>query len=240
MHIIVTGSHGFIGTHLCKHLELQGHTIEAWDTKLGKDINDFPDKPKGDLCIHLAALADIKKSFKDPDVFWQQNVVLAKKVFDACANENIKVIYASSSACLGWWMHPYAISKYVNELVAPTDSVGIRFSTVWGDGANPVTLVEKIKNKNLQYVTTHTRDLIHVSDVVTAIQTIIDNDIQGIVDCGLGIAIKISDLVAYNNIDVPVVEGENYELDSNTLSSTTLRQHGWSPKVNVMDEKLCN
>jgi len=79
MHIIVTGSHGFIGTHLCKHLELQGHTIEAWDTKLGKDINDFPDKPKGDLCIHLAALADIKKSFKIQMYFGNRMLYLQKK-----------------------------------------------------------------------------------------------------------------------------------------------------------------
>ena len=67
MHITVTGSHGFIGTHLRQHLEAQGHIVECWDLLIQKDIANFTIDPDSDLCIHLAAKADIRESFDNPE-----------------------------------------------------------------------------------------------------------------------------------------------------------------------------
>ena len=251
MHITVTGSHGFIGQHLVKHLESQGHTVECWDLLNQKDIANFELKNVSvysdiwyevtDLVIHLAAKADIRESFKDPNLYWQQNVINTEKVFDKCKRHNVRVIYASSSACLEWHRNPYAISKYVNEYTAPENSVGLRFSTVWGDGARGTMLISKIKNGTVTYATTHTRDFIHVSDVVSAIQTIIDNPKErGVFECGAGLQCKVDQLVAQNGYDVPVTNGEDFELESNVLKSSKLRALGWTPKINVMEEKLCN
>ena len=239
MHITLTGSHGFIGTHLRKHLEDNGHTVECWDLLINKDVVNFEIDPASDVCIHLAAKADIRESFTNPDLYWNENVVKCRTVFDKCAEHNIRIIYASSSACLEWHRNPYALSKYVDEFMAPKNSVGLRFSTVWGEGARDTMLISKIKLGIVEYATTHTRDFINVADVVNAIQTIIDNPEEiGVFECGCGIAFKVDQLVANNGFDVPVTEGEDFELESNVLPSERLRALGWQPVVNVMETKL--
>ena len=187
----------------------------------------------------MAAKADIRESFTNPDLYWSENVVKCRTVFDECKKYNIRLIYASSSACLEWHRNPYALTKYVNEFMAPQKSVGLRFSTVWGDGARDTMLISKIKLGIVEYATTHTRDFVHVSDVVSAIQTVIDHPIEkGVFECGCGIAFKVDQLVAKNGFDVPVTDGEDFELESNVLPSSRLRALGWTPKMNVMETKL--
>ena len=91
----------------------------------------------------------------------------------------------------------------------------------------------------VKYATTHTRDFIHVSDVVSAVQTLIDNpDANGVFECGCGISFKVDELVAVNGFDVPITEGEDFELESNVLPSSRLRALGWTPEMNVMETKL--
>ena len=144
MHITVTGSHGFIGSHLIQHLS-KDNVLDCWDTKIQKNIADF-NIDRTDLIIHLAALAGIRESFEQADDFWKTNVEYTKNVFDVAEKSNTRVIYASSSACKRWFGNPYSISKYVNEFIAPPNSVGLRFSTVWGEGARGDMLVPQIQN----------------------------------------------------------------------------------------------
>lgn len=241
MDITVTGSHGFIGRHLTKHLEAQGHNIDCWDIKVQKNIANFALRPYTKLVIHLAALAGIRESINNPDLYWKENVEHTKHIFDIVEKANVKIIYASSSACKRWHGNPYAISKYVNEFTAPKNSAGLRFSTVWGEGARGDMLVPQIMNKTLKYATTHKRDLIHVSDVVNAIQTIMDNpQAQGIFEVGTGRTVAVDQLVAHNGLDVPITDGFDYESKENLLPSHRLRSLGWEPKRFIMDEKLCN
>lgn len=238
MHITLTGSHGFIGSHLTKYLESQGHTLDCWDLKIQKNISDFA-VAHTDLIIHLAALAGIRESIEQPDTYWQTNVEYTKHVFDVAEQNNTRVIYASSSACKRWHGNPYAISKYVNEFTAPTNSVGLRFSTVWGEGARGDMLVPQIVNRTLKYATTHHRDLIHVSDLISAIQCIMDHpDEQGIFEVGTGRTVAVDQLVAFNGLDVPITEGFDYEAQENLLPSHRIRALGWTPKKFIMDEKL--
>ena len=241
MDITLTGSHGFVGTHLRKHLEAQGHNIDCWDVRVQKNIADFKIKPYTKLVIHLAALAGIRESFEKADDFWKTNVVYTKNIFDQCVKNDVRIIYASSSACLRWFGNPYSISKYVNEFTAPANSVGLRFSTVWGEGARGDMLVPQIQNKTIKYATTHKRDLIHVSDVVSAIQTIMDHPQEsGVFEVGVGKTVNVDELVAYNGLDVPITDGFDYESKENLLPSHRLRSLGWEPKRFIMDEKLCN
>ncbi len=243
MHITITGSHGFIGTHLVNYLLDNKHHLNCWDLEIGRNISDFHLKDTlrsdTDLIIHLAALAGIRESFEKADEFWQTNVEYTKRIFDLAESTNTRVIYASSSACNRWHGNPYAISKYVNEFIAPKNSVGLRFSTVWGDGARGDMLVPQIVNKTLKYATTHKRDLIHVSDVVSAIQCIINHPEQtGVFEVGTGKTVSVDQLVASNGLDVPIVDGKDYELEENLLPSHRLRGLGWKPKVDIMENKL--
>lgn len=238
MNITLTGSHGFIGSHLRTHLEHQGHTLDCWDNKINKNVANIKIKPESNLVIHLAALADVRKSLEDPNLYWEQNVEITKKIFDECVAKNIKVIYASSSTAREWWRNPYAITKKICEQMAPENSCGMRFSTVWGDGARSTMLIPRIKSRQLTYATEHVRDFIHVSDIVSAIDTIIKKGCVGVVDIGSGHATRVDQLVAKHGIDVPIQLGDATEQDENVLSSASLRALGWTPKINVMDVDL--
>ena len=240
MRIALTGSHGFIGSHLAKHLQ-NTHELDCWDLHIQKNICDFDVQPNTNLIIHLAALAGIRESFEQADDFWKTNVEYTKRIFSIAETNHIRVIYASSSACLRWFGNPYAITKYVNEFIAPKDSVGLRFSTVWGEGARGDMLVPQIQNKTLRYATQHQRDLIHVSDIVSAIQCIIDNPKEtGVFEVGTGQTVQVDQLVAHNGLDVPIKPGFDYESKENLLPSHRLRSLGWQPQRFIMDEKLCN
>ena len=54
MKIVITGSSGFIGSHLKD--SLKEHDIIEWDIKLGKDIRNFTLDKNVDFIIHLAGL----------------------------------------------------------------------------------------------------------------------------------------------------------------------------------------
>ena len=84
MHILVTGSSGFIGTHLVNELKADGHEVQGWDLhgrneegqptpRNFKDIKDVYLK-QFDRVVHLAALADVRKSFEAPDKWYETNV----------------------------------------------------------------------------------------------------------------------------------------------------------------------
>jgi len=238
MKITLTGSHGFIGTHLSKALEEQGHDIDCWDLKIGKSLDAFKLPVDTQLVIHLAAKADVRASLLDPNLYWRQNVLNSKEIFRQCAEKNVHVIYASSSTAKQWWRNPYATTKKICEEIAPNKSCGIRFSTVWGDGARPTMLIPQIKNKTLTYATEHERDFIHVSDVVSGITTIIKRGSTGVMEMGSGKSVRVDELVAYNGINVPIRSGHTYEQEENILPSTSLRSLGWAPKIDIMEADI--
>ena len=76
MKIIVTGSTGFIGKHLVQRL-LPKHEVIEWDRAHGKDIKDFSSATVPadvDFVVHLAAIADVRRSLEEPELYWQTNV----------------------------------------------------------------------------------------------------------------------------------------------------------------------
>ena len=67
--ILVTGSKGFIGRHLCKVLNNQGHHVIEADRKLGFDLANHEDVqllPDVDIVIHLAAFNGTKFFYQQP------------------------------------------------------------------------------------------------------------------------------------------------------------------------------
>ena len=67
MKIMITGSSGFIGSHLKEHFEKDEHEVIGWDRRAGKNIHDFKLEPDTDFVIHLAADADVRRSIEEPD-----------------------------------------------------------------------------------------------------------------------------------------------------------------------------
>ena len=237
MKIAITGSRGFIGGHLKTRLEKEGHEIVEWDLKQNppKCIKDF-EIDEIDYVVHLAAYADVRASLKDPQKYWDNNVVNTTKIQKICGYNNIPLLYASSSCIHNWWLSPYGISKKVNEETAQFGQVGLRFTTVYGRGARDSMLIGRLINGNVKYLTTHIRDFIHVDDVVEAIVLIMSKDIRKLkpaYDIGTGVGNKVSDLGALANLDVPITDGDECEAKDNTADITDMKELGWKPTIKV-------
>jgi UDP-glucose 4-epimerase len=117
MNILVTGGCGFIGLHLTKLLDMKKkYNIVIYDNlKEGTSyLNNFGRVYKGELndsyklqylfkkynfkcIIHLAGLAHISDSFKNPKLYYHNNLISSINLLDICIKFNIKFFLFSSS-----------------------------------------------------------------------------------------------------------------------------------------------
>jgi UDP-glucose 4-epimerase len=137
---LVTGGAGFIGSHLCKRLVADGHTVISLDNYFTgsrenhvprvdyreghtKDITRLvPENP--DVVYHLGEYSRVEKSFEEPATVWDLNKQGTFMVLEFCRNKSVsKLVYAGSSTKfgdggLGRDQSPYAWTKASNtELV---------------------------------------------------------------------------------------------------------------------------
>jgi nucleoside-diphosphate-sugar epimerase len=119
MNILVTGSAGMIGSYVVKGLIENGHTVIGVDRVKPKeeldglkpivldlscknDVMKVFGENKIDRCIHLAALAHTA-GVKDVswEAFKKVNVDMADNVFEACAKNNVPVLFISTVDAIG-------------------------------------------------------------------------------------------------------------------------------------------
>ena len=242
--VLITGHKGFIGNHLWGFIqesngygEWQNDRVDLYGMDFPDDIGFFkPPKEKYDCVIHLAAFAALRESFEDPDRFWENNVEKSKPIFDYCGENDVRLLYASSAGAHGWSQNPYAITKKVNELQAPPNSVGMRFFNVWAEeNSRPDMLYRMLQENTAKYITRHYRDYIHVTDVVRAICLLMDSNFRGHLDIGYGEAIPVMDIAKSMGRDLPIKEDTPGEPDSLCADTRVLRQLGWYPTINIKD-----
>lgn len=125
MKVLVTGGAGFIGSHLVKKLVHDGHEVTVLDNlstgrlenldhldseqRLSFVEGDIRDRQLLDDCVrgkdrvvHLAAIASVPYSVKNPSETHDVNVEGTVNVLRASSRHNIgKVVYASSCAVYG-------------------------------------------------------------------------------------------------------------------------------------------
>ena len=236
MRVLITGHKGFIGRYV----------YADWVETLG--VNnvvgiDFPDNVDSfsggnyDLIIHLAAYANIRDSLSDPQKFYDNNVVKAKRIFDWCRHTGTRLLYASSSAVEEeYWENPYAMTKWINEIMAPTNSVGLRFTTVYGPNSRPDMMYRMLEDGTAKYVTNHRRDWIHVKDVCRAIRYLATSDITGPVAVGTGESVSVRELAEKMGMGhLPVKEDTPGERMDNVADTELLKSVGWFPTINIFD-----
>ena len=230
VNILLTGHRGFIGSSLLKALELN-HTVTGIDLLDGNDLLtcDFPNKDF-DLIIHLAGRSGVRESINDPAAYWMNNVEASRRLFERY--QNTRILYASSSSAYEPDLNPYAASKYVLEELAERypNTLGMRFHTVWSHTPRKGMFFDKLFNGELEYVTRHYRDFVHLLDVIDAINILIECDyVKGVLDIGSGVPVKIQDLAT----DVPVrlnTPGERFYTCANLEKMKAL---GYEPKYSV-------
>ncbi len=220
MKILITGGAGFVGTNLIhKILKEQPDTyIQVLDnystsSPLNNIDNDrvtyhefdltdyFFDKHlhevvvgegdwKPDMIYHLAALARIQPSFKDPQNTFAANVVGTQNILEwARVNGNIPVVYAGSSSIHGdHYANPYTFYKHNGEMLCELYSkvydlptIITRFYNVYGDYMIPsesaystvLSIFDELKERGEPLTITNDgeqrRDFTHVLDICNAL-----------------------------------------------------------------------
>ena len=126
--IIVTGSSGFIGMHLCKSLLEDGYDVvgvdsmnDYYDVSLKearlKILHEFQNfifenvnisnfkkteklfkKYKPEKVVNLAAQAGVRYSLENPHVYIESNVVGFMNILECCRNHNVKGLIYASSS----------------------------------------------------------------------------------------------------------------------------------------------
>lgn len=129
--ILVTGSAGFIGSHLSVQLLKEGHQVigidsinDYYDPQLKVDrleqltngnftfikaeledletINQIFERYRPEIVINLAAQAGVRYSLENPHAYVNANVVGFTNVLEACRHYKVEhLIYASSSSVYG-------------------------------------------------------------------------------------------------------------------------------------------
>ena len=135
MNILVTGSNGFIGKHMCLHLKRHGFTVLEYD--LDKNDNDLRNYiSQADFIVHLAG---INRPLTTEE-FYDGNTNFTKKVVDYVkeSNRNVPIIMSSSiQAALD---NDYGKSKKMGEdylLSSGLPTYVYRLANVFGKWCRP-------------------------------------------------------------------------------------------------------
>ena len=229
MNILLTGHRGFIGSSLLKALTLN-HTVTGIDLQDGVDLLtcDFPDDY--DLVIHLAGRSGVRESIKDPSAYWMNNVEASRRLFERY--QNTRILYASSSSAYEPDLNPYAASKYVLEELAERypNTLGMRFHTVYSNTPRKGMFFDKLKSGNLEYVTRHHRDFVHLFDVIDAIIILIEASyVKGVLDIGSGVPVRIQDLAT----NLPVRLNTPGEREYTCANLEKMKALGYKPKYSI-------
>lgn len=244
IHILVTGSDGFIGQHVVRVAKARGHKVETLDRKSEINISDLPLYwfNNYDAIIHLAGSIDIKESFDKPWKYVEDNIIALKKLKQAK-----RVVFASSAAVYGEFS-PYGYTKRLGESLLPENSVSLRLFNPYGPGekhepeTHIVPLLINSINTNRGLTLFHggkqVRSFIDVRDVAEAFVLAAESDITGSYDlCNENLSIReVADLI-----------GADYALEKTMRDpGDTLRLIGdphplqqklnWRPKYNVKEE----
>ena len=203
MRALVTGGAGFVGTNLIKRLLKDGHevvSIDNYSTGFKEneqdcceyhnfnlqhiyDFDSYMENP--DVVFHLAALARIQPSIKNPTIAIQNNFDSTLNILEWARKDNIPVVFAGSSSFHhGLWGSPYAWSKHAGEQlcklysnVYDLSTIICRFYNVYGphqleEGtyATVLGIFEKQYREGKPLTVTgdgqQRRDFTHIEDIV--------------------------------------------------------------------------
>lgn len=133
---LVTGSSGYLGSHLCKYLKQSGWSVVAIDIVRPKhsyyDVFQYIDvrnhevinylflKTKIDAVFHMAGRIEIGESIKNPTEFWEVNTGGTCTILNAMKKHGVKYFVYSSTAGV---YKPDRINKLFDIPISEMDDV---------------------------------------------------------------------------------------------------------------------
>ena len=240
--VLVTGSDGMVGSRLVKFLKNNDCTVYEFGED--KDIRSRQDWAmyEGldfDYIVHLAALAGVRPSFDDPELYYDNNVNGTREMLAFSEGNSARILYASSSNAYEWWGNPYATTKKMNEIQCEDyPAIGMRFHTIW-PGRDDM-LFKKLQRNDVTYINNnHYRDFVHVDDIMQAIWILMNNFVdvgQKVVDIGTGHVVPVREVAKVMGYKGDYVdENPNGERESTKADIEPLLRLGYTPKWNILD-----
>ena len=270
MRILVTGGAGFIGTNLIKRLVSQGYKVTSYDNyTTGKKENhiigcDYYDvdittctfEVDFDIVFHMAAIARIQPSFKNPKEYFNTNANGTLNISEYCSKNNIPLIYAgSSSHHSGKFKNPYTFSKDIGEEIIKLyqkhfnlQSSVVRFYNVYGphqltEGGYTTLIgrwLNNIKNNlpcEIYGDGEKRRDFTHVDEIVEGlIQIMEQKEYNHIFELGRGKNYSVNEVANMMGI-LPIYKENKPGEAQDTLADSSWANIilNWEPKINLED-----
>ncbi|MGR5145603.1 NAD-dependent epimerase/dehydratase family protein [Photobacterium alginatilyticum] len=261
--ILVTGSSGFLGVSVCRELVAAGYEVVEFDISHGLSILDVRQVHSSmqdcDICVHLAAVADLYEAEDEPTKCHEVNVDGTRIIAEACFQFGVRLLYASTCCAYGNngeeisdELSPvsptelYAESKLAGEKII--EKVGcsyhlLRLATFYGPEMRKslATALFLEKAKLEQTIEIHgdgnqTRCYTHVDDIATGIRVIIENEnASRIINVSDDTPYSVNHLVTLINqitgrkVDVEYVEDRIGQIRTSAINSDRLRKLGWKP-----------
>ncbi len=194
--VAVTGSSGFLGSHLLPMLRQQGFEVIAISRGNGFDICNpasLQNLPPFNAIVHLAAKTFVPDSYNHTAEFLSSNINGTLHALELCKKNKARFVYASSYVYgppaylpvdenhpVNLW-NPYAAGKIIGEQLCQTYSKEfklpvdiLRIFNIYGPGQNPTFVIPKIINGVMEgrldlETGTPKRDFVYVADVCKAI-----------------------------------------------------------------------
>lgn len=222
MHILITGSDGFIGKLLSKQFK-----ATCIDFRRGHNLLTCP-LPYADVVYHLAAQSDVQASWDDP-LHDLDNIRITARL--AHRYPEAKIIYANSCAAIDM-ASPYGFSKNMSgkylELFHK-NTVNCVFPNIYGPGSRSVVDIFKGQDEVTIYGDgLQTRDYVHVDDIVRGLVLAKDWD-AGTYYMGSGKSTTVLELAEGKFVNFEPARQEAREV---TVPNTT---PDWKPIINVLD-----
>ncbi len=275
MKALVTGGAGFVGTNLIKRLLKDGYDVISMDNyssgfmdnhqngckyldfdctdKEGwEQVEEFWGTNTPDVIFHMAALARIQPSIKEPTITIQNNFNSTLNILEWARSKDCPVIFAGSSSYHhGLWGSPYAWSKHAGEQLCKLYSnvydlptAICRFYNVYGphqieEGtyATVIGIFEKQYREGKPLTITadgkQRRDFTYIDDIVDGLVKCSEHNFKAeFFELGRGVNYSINEIANMFGEDypreyIPARKGE-YDVTLADYSKAKL-QLGWEP-----------